>query len=130
MKNNNKKIKVASLFSGCGGSDLGVIGGFKFLDKFYDQLGFDVVWANELDPIATQTYKINIGEHIVEGDITKIKSSDIPDHDLLIGGFPCQSFSMVGRRRGFNDPRGKLYKEMLRVRQPELKFLYFSFGFC
>ena len=115
MKNNNKKIKVASLFSGCGGSDLGVIGGFKFLDKFYDQLGFDVVWANELDPIATQTYKINIGEHIVEGDITKIKSSDIPDHDLLIGGFPCQSFSMVGRRRGFNDPRGKLYKEMLRV---------------
>ena len=115
MKRTIKKIKVVSLFAGCGGGDLGVVGDFKFLGKNHSKLGFEVVWANEIDPVAVKTYRKNIGDHIVEGDITTIGSSQIPDHDLLIGGFPCQSFSMVGRRRGFNDPRGKLYREMLRV---------------
>ena len=103
------------MFSGCGGGDLGLTGGFDFLDRHYNKLGYEIVWANDILPFAVETYKKNIGDHIVEGDITKIKSADIPDHDLLIGGFPCQSFSVVGERRGLNDPRGLLYLEMVRV---------------
>ena len=106
MKTLNKKIRVVSLFSGCGGGDLGLLGGFNFLGKNYRKLGYEVVWANELLDYASDTYRKNIGDHMVTGDITKIKNADIPEHDLLVGGFPCQSFSMVGRRRGFDDPRG------------------------
>jgi len=108
-------VRVASLFSGCGGGDLGLRGDFSFLGKYYPALGFDLVWANELEPIAAETYGKNVGKEIVVGDIIKIKSNEVPDHDLLVGGFPCQSFSMVGRRRGFNDPRGQLYLEMVRI---------------
>lgn len=115
MSNTKKKIKVVSLFAGCGGSDLGLLGGFDFLGDHYQDLGFDIIWANDIEPLAVETYRKNIGDHIIEGDITKIKSTDIPSHDLLVGGFPCQSFSMVGKRGGFNDPRGLLYREMLRV---------------
>lgn len=123
MKTLNKKIRVVSLFSGCGGGDLGLLGGFNFLGKNYRKLGYEVVWANELLDYASDTYRKNIGDHMVTGDITKIKNSDIPEHDLLVGGFPCQSFSMVGRRRGFDDPRGQLYLEMLRIlkaKQPKV----------
>lgn len=115
MKKTTNKIRVVSLFSGCGGGDLGLLGGFDFLGRNYKKLGFEIVWANDILPFAVETYKKNIGSHIVEGDITKIKSSEIPGHDLLVGGFPCQSFSIVGERGGFEDPRGKLYREMLRI---------------
>ncbi len=115
MKQATKKIQVVSLFSGCGGGDLGLLGGFRFLGKLYPKLDFEVIWANDILDFAVETYKKNIGGHIVAGDITKIKSKDIPNHDLLVGGFPCQSFSMVGKRGGFNDPRGRLYLEMLRI---------------
>ena len=80
-----KKFKVISLFSGAGGMDLGFI-----------QAGFDIVWANDFFKEAVETYKNNIGDHIVYGDITKIKSSEMPDDvDLVIGGFPCQGFSVL-----------------------------------
>lgn len=115
MKKFAQPIRVVSLFSGCGGGDLGMLGNFEFLGKRYDSLGYEIVWANDVLPFAVETYKNNIGDHIVLGDITKIKSKEIPEHDVLIGGFPCQSFSIVGKRGGFNDPRGKLYKEMLRI---------------
>lgn len=110
-----KTIRVVSLFSGCGGADLGLRGGFRFLGKTYPKLGFETVWANDILDFSVETYKKNLGDHIVAGDITKIRSKDIPDHDLLVGGFPCQSFSIVGKRGGFNDPRGRLYLEMLRI---------------
>ncbi len=98
-------MKVASLFSGCGGLDLGFI-----------QAGFDVIWANDFFKEAVETYKYNIGDHIVYGDITKIPSSDIPDDfDVLLGGFPCQGFSVANTKRSMEDERNFLYKELLRL---------------
>ena len=101
----NKKLKVAGLFSGCGGLDLGFI-----------QAGYEVVWANDFNPDAVVTYKKNIGDHIICGDITKIKSSEIPDNfDVLLGGFPCQGFSIANSKRNMGDSRNFLYLEMLRI---------------
>jgi DNA (cytosine-5)-methyltransferase 1 len=101
----NKKFKVVSLFSGCGGLDLGFI-----------NAGFDVVWANDFFKEAVETYKKNIGDHIIYGDITKISSDDIPnDFDVLLGGFPCQGFSVANTKRSMEDERNFLYKEILRI---------------
>ena len=105
MKKNNKKFRVISLFSGAGGMDLGFI-----------KAGFDIVWANDFFKEAVESYKKNINEDIVFGDITKIKSSEMPDDiDLVIGGFPCQGFSVANTKRSMKDERNFLYKEMLRV---------------
>lgn len=105
MKKNNKKFRVISLFSGAGGMDLGFI-----------NAGFDIVWANDFFKEAVESYKKNISEDIVFGDITKIKSSEMPDDiDLVIGGFPCQGFSVANTKRSMKDERNFLYKEMLRV---------------
>lgn len=100
-----KKNRVLSLFSGAGGMDLGFI-----------KEGFEIVWANDFFKEAVDTYKKNIGEHIFFGDITKIPSSDLPDDiDVVIGGFPCQGFSIANKNRGMHDERNFLYKEMLRI---------------
>lgn len=105
MKKSNKKFRVISLFSGAGGMDLGFI-----------NAGFDIVWANDFFKEAVESYKKNINEDIVFGDITKIKSSEMPDDiDLVIGGFPCQGFSVANTKRSMKDERNFLYKEMLRV---------------
>lgn len=96
---------VVSLFSGAGGMDLGFI-----------KAGFDVIWANDIIPEAIETYRHNIGNHIVYGDIRMINSSDIPDGaDVIIGGFPCQGFSIANTKRSMEDQRNFLYKEMLRI---------------
>jgi len=100
-----KKYRVAGLFSGCGGLDLGFI-----------KSGFEVVWANDFNPDAVETYKTNISDHIVCGDITKIPSSDVPDDiDVLLGGFPCQGFSVANTKRNMGDQRNFLYKELMRL---------------
>lgn len=100
-----RKYNVVSLFSGAGGMDLG------FKNK-----GFNIVWANDFFQEAVDTYKKNIGDHIVFGDITKIKSDEIPnDVDVVIGGFPCQGFSVANTKRSMKDERNFLYKEMLRI---------------
>ena len=105
MKKNNKKFRVISLFSGAGGMDLGFI-----------NAGFDIVWANDFFKEAVESYKKNISEDIVFGDITKIESSEMPDDiDLVIGGLPCQGFSVANTKRSMKDERNFLYKEMLRV---------------
>lgn len=99
------KYKVISLFSGAGGMDLGFINS-----------GFEIIWANDFFSEAVETYKKNIGNHIIHGDITKISSSDIPDGaDVVIGGFPCQGFSIANKNRHEHDERNFLYKEMLRI---------------
>ena len=106
IKVDNKKYKVASLFAGIGGLDLG----FEFA-------GFDVVWANDFDKYAVETYKANVGNNIVHGDIREVMDQ-IPEHDVLIGGFPCQPFSTLGKLKGFEDEeRGTLFfviKEILK----------------
>ena len=100
-----KSFKVISLFSGAGGMDIGFINS-----------GFEIVWANDFFKEAVESYKKNIGDHIVYGDITKIKSNEMPDDiDLVIGGFPCQGFSVANTKRSMKDERNFLYKEMLRV---------------
>jgi DNA (cytosine-5)-methyltransferase 1 len=101
----NKKPKVVSLFSGCGGLDLG-----------FKQAGFEIIWANDFFPDAVKTYKENIGDHIVGGDIKEITSSKIPNNfDVLLGGFPCQGFSIANKKRSMEDERNFLYREMLRI---------------
>ena len=77
---------------------------------------YDCVWANEWDKYAAQIYRKKFGEgELYEGDITKINPRDIPDHDLLVGGFPCQAFSIAGKRAGFDDTRGTLFFEVARI---------------
>lgn len=98
-------IKVVSLFSGCGGLDLGFI-----------RHGFEVVWANDFNKAACDTYSKNIGNHIVHVDITQIKSEDIPDCDIIIGGSPCQGFSNSNRQDNFLDnPKNFLVREYIRI---------------
>ncbi|MFT8312208.1 MAG: DNA (cytosine-5-)-methyltransferase [Sporolactobacillus sp.] len=109
-------MKVVSLFSGCGGSDLGVTGGFEFIGKKYKRLPFEIMFANDIDRKALNTYEANFeSKHVVCKDIREIKTEEIPNHDLLIGGFPCQSFSTVNPTKDPFDDRANLYKEMVRV---------------
>lgn len=109
-------MKVASLFSGIGGIDLG-----------FQQAGFEIVWANEFDRDAAKTYRHNFGsDHLVEADIRSINPDAIPDFDVLVAGFPCQPFSIMGRKKGFNDPRGNLFFEIARIaeaKRPKVIFL-------
>lgn len=110
-----KEIRVVSLFSGCGGMDLGFSGGFEFLGKYYQELPFEIAWANDINGAACRTYKKNIGQHIVEGDIWKA-IDDIPtDVDVVIGGFPCQDISINGKGAGVDGKRSGLYRAMVEV---------------
>jgi len=97
-------VKVVSLFSGAGGLDLGLI-----------QSGHDVVWANDVDPDAVATYQKNISYDIECADIADINLKDIPDADVVVGGFPCQGFSQANMLRFEGDERNKLYLQFLRV---------------
>jgi DNA (cytosine-5)-methyltransferase 1 len=118
-------LKVVSLFAGCGGGDLGVIGGFKFLDKYYEKLPFEIILANDIDRKALNTYSKNFGiKHIICKDVRELEASEIPEeYDLLIGGFPCQSFSTVNPTKDPYDDRANLYKEMVRIlRETKPKF--------
>ena len=103
------RYRIASLFAGCGGMDLGFVGGFDFLGKKYAKTGFDVVWANEINPAACRTYAQNLGNHILCGDIRSVIDSMPKGVDLVMGGFPCQDISINGKMQGINGKRSCLY---------------------
>lgn len=104
------------MFAGIGGIDLA-----------FEQAGCKVVWANEIDKHACKTYRLNFGEeYLVEDDIKNISTKYIPKFDILTAGFPCQAFSSVGLLQGFDDPRGNLFFEVIRVAKdikPRVVFL-------
>ena len=120
-----ERLKVASLFCGCGGTDVGLLGGFDFLGKHYSENQIDIVYANDIDDNACSIFKENFNITPDNRDIREVSSNDIPDFDILTGGFPCQSFSIVAqnpKRLGVKDDRGKLFFEMCRIlreRQPK-----------
>ena len=95
-----KTYKVASMFAGIGGICLG-----------FKNNGCDIVWANEIDRHACETYRYNFdgAPYLIEDDILNIDKEDLPDFDILTGGFPCQAFSIAGERKGFEDERGMCF---------------------
>ena len=112
------KLKVASLFCGCGGTDVGLLGGFDFLGKNYPNNPVEIVYANDIDDNACRIFEENFGIIPDNRDIREVKSEELPDFDILTGGFPCQSFSIVAqnpKRLGVKDDRGKLFFEMCRI---------------
>jgi len=112
------KLRVASFFCGCGGTDVGLLGEFLFQGKHYASNGMDIVHANDIDPNACAIFERNFGVSPDNRDIRTVKSDEIPDFDVLTGGFPCQSFSIVAQnpmRLGIKDERGMLFFEMCRI---------------
>ena len=108
--------KVVSLFTGCGGCDQGMVGDFIFNNKYYEKLPYELVYALDVDQKALNTHKMNFScDNVVCGDICDIPSEDIPECDVLIGGFPCQSFSTVNPTKDPFDDRANLYKQMARI---------------
>lgn len=108
-------MKVVSFFAGVGGIDLG-----------FERAGFKTIWANEIDEYAAETFRNNFDCHLVVDDVKNINPEDIPDFDVMVAGFPCQAFSVAGYRKGFEDDRGTLFFELVRifeVKKPKVIFL-------
>ena len=100
----NKKFTVGGLFSGVGGIELA-----------FERAGFEISWANEFDKNACKTYRLNHPNHnLIEEDIYNLDPKKMKSVDILVGGFPCQAFSVAGYRKGFKDPRGNLFYEIAR----------------
>ena len=140
-------MKYLSLFSGIGGFELGIQQAYEKLRTKNEEQGLQgvrnkegqhsqrtdissdgltCIGFSEIDKYATQIYQSHFPEHKNYGDITKIKDEDLPEFDLVVGGFPCQSFSIAGKRGGFNDTRGTMFFEIARIlkaKQPRLLLL-------
>lgn len=117
------KYKIIDLFAGIGGIRLG------FKNAFQNKTNF--VFSSELDKFAQTTYYANYND-MPDGDITKIKVEDIPEHDIILAGFPCQAFSVAGLKKGFDDTRGTLFFDVARIakhHKPKVIFLENVKGF-
>ena len=101
-------MKYLSLFSGIGGFEYGIQQS-KYAEKM-ECIGF-----SEIDKYAKSIYRKHFPEHPDLGDATKINTDELPEFDFLVGGFPCQAFSLAGKRRGFDDTRGTLFFEIARI---------------
>jgi len=111
----SRKFKMAGLFAGVGGIELG-----------FEKAGFQPVFANEIDEKASITYMANHKHKLITKDVNKLGTFEIPKIDVLAGGFPCQAFSVAGYRKGFKDPRGNVFWEIIRlleVKKPQVVFL-------
>ena len=103
-------MNVVSLFCGIGG-----------LDKGFIDAGYRIIWANDFDEFASDTYDANYDIKVTRGDINAIPLESIPAHDVLIGGFPCQPFSMMGGQKGFEDTRGTLFFRIAEILDYQIK---------
>lgn len=116
-------LRTVSLFSGCGGLDLGIQGGFEFMGREYPKNEYELVFANDFDNDALSTYKANSKyfneNHLIAGDIRSVDVNLIPEFDVLFAGFPCQPFSNAGNRKGVDDDngRGTLWEECEKIIQ-------------
>lgn len=111
----NKIFKVISLFSGCGGMDLGFRGDFTIFNEYFEKNGFEIVFANDIVQKACETYMYNFKHEAMCLDINDLDCSTLPKADIVVGGFPCQDFSLAGKRKGLDADRGRLYLQMKRV---------------
>lgn len=108
-------MKAVSFFAGVGG-----------IDRGFDRAGFKTIWANEMDTYASETFKANYDCKLVIDDIKNVMVDDIPDFDIMLAGFPCQAFSLAGYRKGFEDERGNVFFELVRIfkaKKPSIIFL-------
>lgn len=99
-------MRAIELFAGVGGFRLGL-----------ERAGHSVIWSNEWDKYAADTYDKNFGGQINRQSITDVRAEDIPEHDIIVGGFPCQAFSIAGKRKGFDETRGTLFFDIMRIAQ-------------
>lgn len=109
------ELRVAGLFAGVGGIELG-----------FQKAGFNPIFANEIDEKASVTYRLNHSHELVTKDIKFLHSKELPKIEVLTGGFPCQAFSVAGYQKGFKDPRGNVFWEIVRIledKKPEIVFL-------
>lgn len=111
----DEKLSVVSMFSGCGGMDLGFKGGFEIFGRRYKSLPFKIVWANDINGEACKTYERNLGHRIHRGDVWSLLDTMPERTDVLVGGFPCQDISVNGKRSGVNGARSGLYKAMIEA---------------
>ena len=154
MRDERKEIKIADLFGGVGGFRLGIeratnnqrgefIQSSNKMGSIQSQRNISnnnksngrgrrahsnvkCVFYSDIDKYAVQTYNKNFKENHKPTDITNIRAEDIPDFDMLCGGFPCQAFSIAGKRGGFQDTRGTLFFEIARIiktKRPKIVFL-------
>lgn len=110
-----QKRTVVSMFSGCGGMDLGFVGGFKVFGRTYRSLPYEIIWANDTNEAACRTYRRNLGHDLICDDVWNVLDSMPKNADVLIGGFPCQDISINGKRTGVNGARSGLYKAMIEA---------------
>lgn len=116
-------LTVLSMFSGIGGLDLGIVGGFKYKGKHYRKNGFEILSAYESDERAVETFRLNHPYNIFQRELSENCPPELTPSDVLIGGFPCQDFSSCGPKKGLNSTRGKLFRvmvEYMKVHQPML----------